>query len=73
MCALSNTDNEAPTLEMPKSDKADPKRTKLRKDNEAPICSQSRTATDAPKRAMPKTDIAEPMRAKHLKDIEAPK
>lgn len=55
-------------------DKAEPKRAKLRKDNELPNVEVSITESEKtdPIRDKPKTDTAEPILEYCLKDIEEP-
>jgi hypothetical protein len=47
---------------MPKTDTDDPKRAKLRTDNELPRCKKSRTLALEAKRDIPATDTVDPRR-----------
>jgi len=49
----SRTDNDEPRLVMPYTAKLDPKRAKLRRDNDDPKLTKSSTDNDDPRRAMP--------------------
>jgi hypothetical protein len=68
----SRTDIDEPNATKPYTDKEDPRRIKLRKEIEEPICTKSRIDRDDPKRLIPYTDRDDPKRAKLRRDRELP-
>jgi len=54
-------------------DKPEPKRTKLRSDNDDAICTNSSIDTEDPKVVIPYIDICVPRRTKTLNDREDPR
>lgn len=70
--AKSKTESEDPNCDIPKTDNAEPSRTKVRKDSVEPTLHQSSRERLEPNRIMPQTDREEPIRAKLRRDNEEP-
>jgi hypothetical protein len=57
---------------IPKTEIADPTRTKLRKDKELPMWMKSTTESEDPNRLAPKTEMDDAKRLKERNDMELP-
>jgi len=71
--AKSIADKELPKFAMPKTERDDPMRVKLRTDRPLPSQKASLTEREDPRLATPKIDREDPIRINCRRDIELPR